>query len=252
MTAKFVVYTAISNHYDFLRDTPVALEGVEFVCFSDCYPPGNHHGWLVTPFPNSIGDPTRRCRDVKINAHRYFPEHKYSLWVDSNVQILDSVVSLLIELLADGVAFSSFRHPSRTCVYEEAIACKRKNKDDHGLIDLQIEFLRRHGYPEKMGLYETNVIFRAHNNPIVVEAMRIWDDLLTQFSKRDQLGINFAIWKSGVDASFLPGTSRGDNPAFLRGKHRTRGKPSIRAYIEAYSYGNPLFRALRRLKSRRH
>lgn len=232
-----VIYSAIANNYDYLRKLPKSLKGVTCICFSNKLPNGFINGWIVKPFPNDIEDPTRRCRDIKINPHIYLPNYKYSLWVDANIQIKDGIVPLLNSLICSNTKIAGFRHPKRSCVYDEGEACKILNKDTHEVIDRQMNFLKKQEYPKQAGLIETNVLFRLHNDLNVIKAMNLWSDLLKNFSKRDQLSINYALWESELKFKFIPGSARGDNPAFIDGMHRGKGN-NLYAFLEAYSYRN--------------
>lgn len=237
---SIVIYTAIANNYDFPRRLPAGLVGIDFICFADdeSIEVAKRMGWRVCPLPQINDDPTRCCREVKLKPHVYLPEYSYSLWVDANIQLLDGVSYELKSLLTDGVKFATFAHPQRQCVYKEAQVCKQNNKDDATVIDEQLSFLKKSLYPSNNGLYETNVLFREHHSPLVIEVTNVWSEMLAKYSRRDQLSLGYALWKCGLEPTLIPGNARGDNPNYQIGPHKKRGIIGILGYIEAYSYGN--------------
>lgn len=244
--SSLVVYTAIANKYDFLREVPECLKAFTFICFTDkeSVNPKNTHGWQIRFFPNEGSDPTRRCRDLKINPHKYLPEYQYSLWVDSSIQLYDHIYTLLINMLSKEIKISALKHRFRDCVYEEARVCSELLRDDPTRISSQVEFLRTQGYPSNNGLAETGLLFRHHMDPTVIRTMDLWNDLLVRYSKRDQLGFNYALWETDIPFSPINASTRDNNPMFRIGRHRASGLRDLRVYIEAYSYINPILRGV--------
>ena len=55
------------------------------------------------------------------------------------------------------------------------------------------------GFPEHYGLYEANVIIRKHNNKSVIDLMEYWWSEILNNSHRDQLSLNYVIWKYDFD-----------------------------------------------------
>ena len=198
---KTVCYTAITGGYDRLLDPVVQAEGVDYVCFSD--QPVKSDVWRIRDFPKELAglDRVKRQRIVKICPHRYLPEYDVSVWVDGNIQVVGDVNEFL--KLCDFSKSSLYvrPHPSRTCVYEEAEAVLRHGKEDPALVRKLVERYKAEGYPEKIGMAETNVLARLHNDAKCRLFDEAWATELLLNSKRDQLSFNYMARKTG----FLPG-----------------------------------------------
>lgn len=75
---------------------------------------------------------------------------------------------------------------------------KKASSDD---INKQIEKYKAEGYPEGIGMVETCVLLRKHNDIKCVLFDNAWATELLEQSHRDQLSFNYICWKQG----FLPG-----------------------------------------------
>jgi hypothetical protein len=127
----------------------------------------------------------------------YLNDYDLSLSVGGQIQIncnLDDFVGKHFELGSDMMIC---RHPDRDCIYDEAEACKLVGKDDPQRIDRHMQRYRAAGYPAHNGLYATAIIGRRHDRESLKEMCRFWFDELKQGSRRDQLSLNYALWKSG-------------------------------------------------------
>ena len=142
------------------------------------------------------------------------------VWV--NLIIKDGYIyNRIDELIKEEVNLALIKHPSRDCAYQEAYnciaGCKAKWRD----LLRQIIFLKRNGFPEHWGLFEANVIFRKHNEPVVQQLDELWWKTFMKYSKRDQLSLVYSLWSTGIDISFfLPKEySTLNHPSFQRLEH---------------------------------
>jgi hypothetical protein len=213
-TKTAVVYTAITGGYDTLMNPSVHdARRFDYVCFMD--KPGRLYRlldptvWRVVRIPGDGLDSTRRARRHKCLAHRYFPEHEWSIYVDGNVDIIGDVGELLARYPESRML--CFKHPSRDCAYAEAAAIAAIGKEDPAVMRHQMERYRSEGFPEGYGLIETNVLVRRHNDPLVVRLMEAWWQEIQSYSRRDQLSLGYVLWKH----EFAPTTMGDDN---VRGK----------------------------------
>jgi hypothetical protein len=87
-------------------------------------------------------------------------------------------------------------HPDRDCIYDEARVCKDLLLDDPKRIDAHMKRYRMAGYPENYGLFATGIIARRHNRPNVRSMCEFWWKEYRIGSRRDQLSLNYAIWRS--------------------------------------------------------
>ena len=122
-------------------------------------------------------------RWCKMHPHLLFPDHRTSVYLDSNVLVVSDLTALARGL--DDYPVAMFRHKNRDCAYQEIEACIVKGKDSKERLRAQGAVLRAHGVPEHGGLLEAPVIVRRHH-----------DD-------RDQIALADALWVRGIDASVV-------------------------------------------------
>lgn len=198
---KIVVYTCITGGYDNLMEPVVINPGVDYICFAD-NPGMKSKNWKIVPIPEELKglSEVKQQRGVKILAHRYLSDYDISVWVDGAVQVRGNVKEYLKSL--DFNNFSVFipEHPVRKCIYTEKDACiKAKKIKGEGieLAEKQMKRYREENFPSNYGLVQTNVMVRRHNDPYSKELMEKWWEELKNYSHRDQLSFNYALWKVG-------------------------------------------------------
>ncbi len=191
-----IVYTAIFNDYDTLRDIYLP-RGWQAVCFSDRKL--KSRTWDVQVIENS----PKIYRKIKILPYSYLPWER-TIWIDGNLVRRDNW-----ELL-DREGFWVMKHPERRTVHEEATACIRLGKDSAGVIARQVE---RYG---PSPLVATGVLIREPESYPREFALDWWAEV-ENFSHRDQLSFGPMADRHGVDYRsmlFLEG--------FTKFKHCTR------------------------------
>ena len=143
----------------------------------------------------------KKQRIIKICPHRYLKEYDISIWVDGNLEIQRDLVGFIEQYDLDKCPFYVRVHPCRRCVYAEAKACIRLHKDTEENINYQVDTYKKDGYPKNIGMAETNVLLRKHNDIKCQMLDNLWASELLKYSHRDQLSFNYACWK----IHFLPG-----------------------------------------------
>lgn len=222
--ARVVVYTAVVQGYDELRDPAVVPEGWDFVAFSDRAI--QSRVWNVRPLNYVDRDPARSARFVKLHPHVYFPEHEYSIWVDANITPVDDL-SALLGALGERSFVGLFPHPHRNCVYVEAEACIARGKDAHASIAAQTTRYRNEGFPEQFGLWETGVLVRRHQDPACVRLMVAWWNEIFTGSRRDQISFPYVARQQLVTVAELgpKGTDLRLHPLFAFEQHQPVDTP---------------------------
>lgn len=195
--SKIAIYTAISENYDNLIQHTYTSKDFDYICFTDTKIK-NPGIWKIQTLNNKL-DNVRKTRYYKIHPHKYLSKYKYSIWVDSCIDITSDVLEKKInKLIKKKEKLSVNIHPDRNCIYQEACACIDQEKDDIFTIQKEIEYIKKHKYPKNIGLHETCIIFREHNNKEIIKLMNSWWKMVSKFSKRDQLSFDFVLWKSGI------------------------------------------------------
>ena len=228
---KTIVYSCITGGYDKPEDTILASKaipelGVSFVLFTDevkepeTYNAGGT-GIEWTKMPLSWGQEARDhgicirrvARWHKVNSHVLFPDAHSTVWLDGSQRI--KPIRISTELVQPSLAshdLATFKHPDRTCVYQELMACKRWKKDNKVLMHNQIAKYRADNYPPFNGLVETACVVRR-NCPAISEFNKLWWREIAENSYRDQLSFNYIAWKSNLAYAHIPG-SRNTSPFF--------------------------------------
>ena len=109
------------------------------------------------------------------------------------------------------------RHPERDCVYEEALACVKREKDDPAVIARQVLRYAAEGFPRAGGLPATGVILRRHTSRIAAFD-RHWAKEVEHGSRRDQLSVTHALAKKGVTYATFDSELR-EGPLFKWRRH---------------------------------
>jgi hypothetical protein len=195
-----VVYTAITGGYEALRDQ--TIRGFDFVAFLDG--PAPSRSWQFAPACREFADASRNAKIHKVLAHRYFPERKFSLYIDGSI-LLNASPSDLIESYLGEHDVVVHRHPDRDCVYREAEICAHHGLDSPEVIAAQVDRYRREGYPEGGGLAELPVILRRHNER-VTRFNELWWEEIERGSKRDQISFPYAAARAGLRVGYFPGS----------------------------------------------
>ncbi len=214
---KPVVYTAFSKGYDTLKSPPAHWrDEVDFVAFLEEERPVA--GWEIRPLHHGFADPCRNAKIHKILPHKYFPNREYSLWVDGSIEITTplSFAELVQECLGTS-DLAVFRHRRRNCAYHEAAECIYRGRDAEDIIDRQMLMYRADGYPPNHGLIEGCVLLRRHT-ATVQRFNEMWHDIISRYSRRDQLSFNYVAEKVGLNFRHLPGIYT-DNPHFTYVPH---------------------------------
>lgn len=212
-----VVFTAISADYDELRPVPELwreeAECIAFIEGATAVP-----GWHGRPLHREFEDPCRNAKIHKILPHRYFPDARYTVWIDGAIEI--KATEKLTVFLQRSLAqrdLAVFPHRTRNCIYEEARACIKAEKDAEDVIAAQIERYRNDGYPPGRSLAECTVIVRR-NTPSTREFSEAWYREICAHSRRDQLSFDYTTWKLGFEHAWLPGRIN-NNAHFRRHRH---------------------------------
>lgn len=189
------VYTCITGDYDELKEPTVITPGWDYVCFTD-NASLKSITWKIRPLART-DDPCRMARRVKCLSHEYLKEYAFTVWVDGKLRIKCNLDDLMRRYYDGSAPMAVFRHPDRSCIYEEAEACKALRKDDPVVIDQQMERLRAASFPPGLGLVETSMLIRDNMSPEVRRADEEWWREIRHGSRRDQLSFNYVAWRLG-------------------------------------------------------
>lgn len=209
-----VMYTTIFGGKDKLMEPRYVSSNFDYICFTD--QDFKSKVWQIKKVTPSHKDPVRAAKIYKILPHKYLSEYEYSIFADGNLEIRGDL-NKLIDRHLDKKNMATFDHKnlydSWDCIYEEARQCTRLTKkgsykDKPELMQKQVDYYRKQGYPECNGLISGMILVRRHNKNDVIKTMEDWWKEIEQWSRRDQLSFNYVVWKNNFKFTYIPGDSR--------------------------------------------
>ena len=197
-SGRKAVYTFIFGDYDDLKSPAIVTPGWDYICFTD-----NHtlrsDVWDVRVSP-------RRRSDLQLEHKKYAGKHKIlfrrylqgydlSLSIDANLELNCNLDDFMLEHFRaeDDIMIC---HRPLDCIYDDAELSKRRLLDNPARINAQVRRYRAAGCPAHNGLYLSGIIARRHDRADVRHMCDLWWREYRHGSRRDQLSLNYAIWKS--------------------------------------------------------
>ena len=212
---KKVIYTCITGAYDDACAHVYVDNTWEYVMFTDNpYLLGmdRYMHWDIRPLQYNKLTNVKNARWHKINAHKLFPEHDISLWIDGNIVIMNSdFFQRINKLIKRGDIICIPPHPERRCIYDEAEKIKELKIDNKNTVNQEMRRLRLTRYPPNNGLNETCIMLRRHNHITIKRMQQKWWRMVQNYSKRDQLSYNWVAWRCKIKTTPLfetPGEHR--------------------------------------------
>lgn len=157
--------------------------------------------WNIKKAFDGFKDPRRNSRIHKILIHKY-SNAEYTIWTDGNIKLLISPEDIINKYM-NGYDMAIFEHPSRDCIYDEALKCCQLKLDDIELLIEQAKYYEDNHFPKKRGLCEGGIIIRKNNNKTKNFNEYWWSDYC-RFSRRDQISLMPALDKSGLNVNIIP------------------------------------------------
>lgn len=224
---KKVVYSCITGGYDNVPEYKYLDKTWDYILFTDnaeLIKLGKYYHWTIRKLEFSKLDNVRNARWHKVNPHILFPEYQYSLWIDANISVNNSnIFKKCQKYINENIDIAVPLHPNRKCIYDEADAVKSLCIDSPRIVDREMKFIQSQKYPRNNGLHETGILFRNHNKMSAMSDE--WWNMISKYSKRDQLSFDFVAWKYGINIT----------PMYtIPGMHRTCGDFTF-VYIDSHN-----------------
>lgn len=236
---RYTCYTSVFGNFEPVWEPHQPDSEVDYVMVSD-QPPraGIWAPEIVNPAP--FGSPRLANRFQKMRFHETLRGDQFSVYIDANIRPVASLVPLFEAFEHSGADIGLYRHYSRHSVEAEARACIERNKVEHPeTVDLELDFYRKHGFPDTGGLWEGSIIFKRHDSDKLQNAMQEWWELYSRFQTRDQFSLPYITWKHDLKVFDLGRDSSGQPKPFvhLQHSHNTFRNKSAR-YLQARSAEN--------------
>lgn len=234
-----VVYSVLIGNYDKIIDLPLIGGDFDQILFTD--QSKKFKVWKTINLINNESN-KRFSRRLKILAHEYLQNYDASIYIDANLDVSEINFDEYFELL-NHYEIIFWKHPVRTCIYEEASAVIDYKKDSEEIVNEQIAKYREEGYPDKNGLILGSMIIRKHKNVEVELLMNKWFEELLNHSYRDQLSFNYVIWKNNYKLIYLNDLGFDFNSEIKVKAHRRTIKKRIVSYlIKFLTYQSKLYK----------
>ncbi len=140
----------------------------------------------------------RSARFYKINLPTY--DGDISIWLDANTKINCDLKTFVNKWLTSDVDMVAMEH-GRDCIYEEMDACLERRKDTFEHIERQRQFYLNEGFPRHQGMIGSGILIRRHIRKVYT-LINEWWKYVEEYSHRDQLSFNYALWRLKKDINF--------------------------------------------------
>lgn len=222
MKSKICVYTCITGNYDNLNEIKNSEDNIDYYCFTN-NKSLKSKTWKVIQIDNGELDNRLLARKIKILGHSIINDnYDIAVWTDADV-IWETPISDFVNTYFKNTNFAIFKHHARNTINEEAIACLLVRKDSKENIIKTLNFYNTIKYPDNNGLCESTVFIKNPKDQQVIETTKIWYDMVKEYSPRDQLSFNYAIWKTGLKVKYINLNVWG-NPWFSTALHNPEPK----------------------------
>jgi hypothetical protein len=154
--------------------------------------------------------PRLASRALKICAdHPILADYPVTLWHDAAYQLHCDPQRLADAALrtCDVVAF---RHPHRDRIEDEAAVIARLGYMPADVLEAQIATYRAAGWTTQTAITSTGFCLRRRT-PLVEAWQAAWWQEVATWGWRDQMSVDYALWKTGLSVTYIPGHYR-DNP----------------------------------------
>lgn len=174
---KVIIYTANIGNYD----NDIQMNNLEYPFYRISV--------------NNSKNPRLLAREIKLKPFEFLPEHDYSIWIDSNIEIVSPKFDFNYDIV-------TWKHPERDCIYDEGMTCIRLKKDKPEIIFDILKRYRLENYPEHNGLLNSGFLLRKNSDKVKSFCLEWWEELKKN-SIRDQLSFNYIQSKHNLNILYL-------------------------------------------------
>jgi len=205
---EVIVYTANIGGYDTFKEPNRIIPNARYLMFTD--QDYSSDVWEVVKVRDDRHQRTV-ARDIKINAHKWLPNHDISIWIDHSFA---PNISKAIELPNNTVM--CYAHESRDCIYLEVMELLRLGHINNDKADRLLELFTDNNYPAKNGLSSSGFMVRGNTERF----NKKWWALVNKYCERDQATQHLAAKLTNTIMLRPPqGISVYDNP-YLKNRAR--------------------------------
>jgi glycosyltransferase involved in cell wall biosynthesis len=221
---KYCIYTSIIGDYDNLTTTTKhKQENWDYICYTDNYKLESDF-WKVIYVNNNDSSELHNhklARYFKTNFQNYLSSYDVILWKDSRI-VINCDLNEYINLLGDNdILF--MKHPDSNSILEEFSTLLSLNLENKNMINKIKKRYEEDLYNYDNGLIASGIIL-FKNNDRVINFFETWWNEIKNFSHRDQLSANYALFKNPELSYSLihQNNTISENGYFLRGIRKSK------------------------------
>ncbi len=160
--------------------------------------------WMVREFADFGSDDIITSRYPKMHPHTLLSDYEYTVWMDGNLVINSNDFYRAIDKkIEEGIIYSGVKHPDKTCVYEDIVACVHAMRDRTSNILRAANFLLKEHFPRHYGMYENNIILRRTDSVAVQAYNNHWWELYLAYPHRDQFMAPYCLREHRIPFDYL-------------------------------------------------
>ncbi|MEF2554145.1 polysaccharide pyruvyl transferase family protein [Aurantimonas sp. A2-1-M11] len=194
---RIAVFSANFGSYDGINQPEYLDPEFDYLLFIDKKIEQQRVWQVREPAFHSV-DPTRTARYVKTHPHFLLHNYDFAVWVDANIVIRGDLRTLIDQFISSNLAIAAVPHPFRDSVYEEALECIWRKKDDAAVIAEQTERYDRDGFAGGE-MIESGVLMFNLKHPDLPHFLATWWREIDRGSKRDQISFGYALDRCGIE-----------------------------------------------------
>ena len=214
---KNCVYTCITGDYDTLKNLNYRDNNFDYICFTNNREITSDF-WDVIYISENLDNLTL-ARKIKILGHERLEKYDLTIWLDGAIQLRKPLSTFLDECCdLNEYDMIGFKHSDRDCIYDEMDACVYFYKETIENVSRLTKLLEKEKYPKHNGLIESTVLVRK-NKADVKKLMKLWFEMVSKYSRRDQLSFDYCLWKNPINIKML-NMNVFDNDYFVHVGHK--------------------------------
>lgn len=192
---KLVVYTAIFNNYDWLKEPVVVPEDVDFICYTDSQKLTSRL-WRIVYVDMKDKTPSLMNREIKLlYPYTELKAYDYSLYVDGSMMIKGDVGEFIRKYISSKPVLINFKHPNKDCLYTEIDYCIERGRGNAEKLIEQKKLYEEDGMPKHFGLSDNKILLRDNHSEEGAKMMSEWFSHVVNFSGRDQVCLPYILYK---------------------------------------------------------
>lgn len=214
------VFRCVIGNYDEVLPERIITKDADYFLFTDnpelnIYPYKTIHVNVIDHSPSLTN------RDIKLKIPEILREYDLTIYLDSNIAVLNDLSTLVEEFLSSGKEMGSFSHPYFKSMDDEIDSCIKAKKANESVIRKEIEFYNSLSDLPRPRLSDNSILLRRKPSKNMLNAMNHWYELVKRYSGRDQISLPSVKAKFNIDDYFFDFSPRSSgNKYFLVFPHR--------------------------------